>query len=279
LTTLPTWKPDPLPATKKAEDLDVTLTALSVESNEYEEGSRRVKRYFLKPELRVLRDGTPDEVYTNREFEFEDVFGNKGNQWDCRLDFGEPAWKLNIKLWPGESAPPHAAKEWSVTGLTLPQARQVELIRQTKSIEGVTIDFVAAGGGEEVAYTDSSSPGRGGSSSSVGSVGRDNFEIRSRADRGLATTTVKCKWPHLLVRARGVDADHRLVVRVLDNQGRKVPVQQNPADNQIVVFLQPQPDTKTVDATFAIQEPKKVEFFVGPPSVERKSAPVESPKK
>src|SRR5437660_3236351 len=161
----------------------------------------RVKRYFLRPELRGLRDGNLDDIHSVREFEFEDVFGNKGNQWDCRLSFGEPAWKLRVKLWPGESAPADPAKEWSVSGVALPEARHAELIRQTKIVEGVTIDFVAAGGGEEVVYTDSSPTGRGGSSSSVGSVGKDNFEIKSRADRGLATTTIKCKWPHLLVRA------------------------------------------------------------------------------
>src|SRR5262249_14161306 len=150
-------------------------------------------RYFLRPELRVLHDGKVDDIHSVREFEFEDVFGNKGNQWDCRLNFGEPAWKLKIKLWPGESAPADPSKEWLVSGLTLPEARQAELIRQTKSVQGVTVDFVAAGGGEEVVYTDSSSTGRGGSSSSAGSVSQDNFEIRTRSDRGLATMTIKCK--------------------------------------------------------------------------------------
>ena len=45
------------------------------------------------------------------------------------------------------------------------------------------------------------------------------------------------------------------------------------------VFLQPQPDAKTVDVTFVIQQPKKVEFFVEPPRVERKTKPVEPLKK
>src|SRR5262245_26439297 len=74
-TTLPVWKPEPLPTTKEAEDLDVTLTSLAVEPNEYVEGSRRRKRWFLRPELRVLHDGKPDDVHSVREFEFEDVFG------------------------------------------------------------------------------------------------------------------------------------------------------------------------------------------------------------
>src|SRR5262249_43119984 len=155
-STLPVWKPESLPATKKVEDLDVTLTGLGVELNEYQEGSRKRTRYFLRPELRVLHDGKVDDIHSVREFEFEDVFGNKGNQWDGRLNFGEPAWKLKIKLWPGESAPADPSKEWLVSGLTLPEARQAELIRQTKSVQGVTVDFVAAGGGEEVVYTDSS---------------------------------------------------------------------------------------------------------------------------
>jgi hypothetical protein len=277
--TLPVWKPEPLPATKKVDDLDVALTALGVEPNEYQEGSRTRKRYVVKPELRVLRDGKVDDVHSLREIEFEDVFGNKGNQWDCRLSCGEPAWKLKVKLWPGESAPADPSREWSVSGVTLPQARQAELIRQTKIVKGVIVDLIAAGGGEEVVYTDTSSMVRGGSSSSMGSAWKDNFEIKIRSDRGLATTTIKCKLPHLLVRATGVDGDHRLAVRVRDDQGRKVPVQQNQAADQMVVFLQLQQDAKSVDVTFAVQEPKKVEFFIKPPAVERKAAPAESLKK
>jgi hypothetical protein len=93
------------------------------------------------------------------------------------------------------------------------------------------------------------------------------------------TTTVKCKLPHLLVRAIGVDADHRLTVRVGDDLGRRIPAHQNPVGEQIVVFLQPQPDAKSVDVTFAVQEPKKVEFFIEPPAIERKAAPAKSLKK
>jgi hypothetical protein len=272
-TTLPVWTAEPLPVTKKAEDLDVTVMDLAVQSDESREGARRRTRYIVKPVLRVLRNGEVEGSRTFHEVEFEDAFGNLGDQWDCRLSFSEPAWRLKIKFWPGEAASADPAREWSLPGIALPEANHAELLRQSKTLEGVMIELVAAGGGGEVVYTDSSPAGRGSSSRSVGSVVESAFEVNSRADRGVMTTNIKCKVPHLLVRSTGTDPDRRLVVRVRDDQGRNVPVQQTYAADQMVVFLQTKPDVQSLEVTFIVQQPKKVEFFVKPPQIERKGGP------
>ncbi|MGE5195204.1 MAG: hypothetical protein ACM3U2_22145, partial [Deltaproteobacteria bacterium] len=276
---LPAWKSETLPATKKAGDLDVTLAKLGVDVGVSNGGSWTRKQYHLRPELRVVHDGRPETTPSVPEFEFEDVFSNTAQTWDCRLSFGEPAWKLKVRLWPGDLAPSDPWAEWSVPGVALPEAGKAGLIQQTDVIEGVKVEFIAAGGRDKVVYSDSAIGGGGGSSSYGGSFGGTTFDIESRVGRGVTTTTVNGKLPHLLLRVSGVDPDRRLAVRVRDEQGRNVPTQQATVSAHMVVILQPQPDVKTVDVKFVVQRPKKVEFFVKPPQVERKSEPGEPQRK
>jgi len=273
--TLPVWKPEALPATKKVDDLDVTLAGLAVEPNEYVEGTRKRTRYTVKPELRIAQDGQVEATPSLREFEFEDVFGNPGYQWDCRLNFNEPAWKLKIKLWPAERASSKPGGEWSVSGVVLPAATQVSLVRQNKVVDGVTVEFVAAGGTGKVVYTETAPASSGnGSSSSGGSFGESSYNIETRTSGGMATTSVDCKAPHLLLRVTGIGLDRRLAVRVHDDQDRNVPVHEVNTALQMIVFLNPAADAKSLNVTFAVQQPKKVEFFVKPPRVERKPEPL-----
>jgi len=278
--TLPVWKSEPLPATRKADDLDVTLAGLALESHAYTEGVRKRTMYNVKPELLISREGKVEGEVGVREFEFEDVFGNTGNQWDCRLDFHEPAWKLKIKLWSAEQLSSRPGSEWSVSGVSLPEATKVNLIRQNKVVDGVTVEFVATGGTGTVVYTDAAPTGSGnGSSSAGGNFGDSAFNVETRTGGGVATTTINCKLPHLLLRVTGADPDHRLVVRVRDDQGRTVPVQQSLVADQTIVFLQSATDVKTLHVTFVVQEPKKVEFFVEPPRVTAPREPAEPRKK
>jgi hypothetical protein len=268
--TLPVWTAEPLPATKKAQDLNVTLAGLTVDRSESTQGAHTRARYNVTPALNVTRDGSPEVVPSVPDFQYEDAFGNTAGQWDCRLNFHEPAWKLNLRLWPGEQANPDPGSEWTVSGVTLPVAKTAALIRQTATVQGMTIEVLAVGGGDEVTYTSALAPGRHGfnSSSSGGSFAEATFNFEIREKGRTETTTVKCKWPHLLLHVTGDDADHRLVFRARDDQGRVVPAHRPIVSERTVVFLQPDADAKSFDVTFVVQQPKKVEFFVAPPHVE-----------
>ncbi len=278
--TLPVWTPESLPATKKADDLDVTLTRLAVDSHEITEGTRKRTSYNIRPVLTVSRDGEAEATPSVHEIEFEDAFGNTASQWNCRLNLREPAWKLKIKLWPGGQAPSPPASEWTVRGMTLSEATKAVPVRQSKLVDGLRLEFVAVGGSGKVVYTDTAPARSGGtSSSSGGAIGDASYRIAFQASGGTATTTVDCTLPHLLLRVAGADPDHRLVVRVWDEQGREVPVQQAPVmDQMVVVFLQPAADAKAINVTFMVQQPKKVEFFVEPPRVGLDAESDESPK-
>jgi hypothetical protein len=267
--TLPVWKPERLPATKKADDLDVTLERFLVQPFDSHEGARNVTRHSITPVVSIAHNGQPAPNLGAQEFVFEDVFGNTSGQWNTRLNLHEPAWKLKIKLWPGDKATPDPSHERSVAGVSLAAAKAANLIRQKLTIEGVTVEFIAVGGAEKVIYTDSSAAGNG-SSSSGGSFDGSTFQVENRSSAGVLTTTVDNKWPHLLLRCTGLDPDHRLVVRVRDDQGGDVPVQQAPVSDQIVVFMKPAEGTKTVDPTFAVQQAKNVEFLVEPPAIPSK---------
>src|SRR5207302_8082746 len=139
--------------------------------------------------LSIARGGQPVQNMGAQEFVFEDVFGNTSGQWNTRLNPHEPAWKLKIKLWPGEKAPIDPSHERTVAGVRLAEAKTANLIRQKLTIGGITVEFVAVGGAEKVIYTDSSATGSG-SSSSGGSFDGSTFQVENRTSGGVLTTTV-----------------------------------------------------------------------------------------
>jgi hypothetical protein len=264
-TALPEWKPEPLPATKKADDLEVTVTRVLVHRHETTTNGRRMLRSNFWPELRIMRDGQSAPDWVAQQTEFEDVFGNRSSQWDGRLSTHESAWKLKIVLWPTDKAPSDPAREWNVPALPLAAAGKADLVRQKNDVDGLGIEFIAVGGRGKVVYTDSAPAGSGnGSSSSGGSFGNAPYNVETRSAGGTATTTIDCNRPHLLLRTTAV-ADRRLVVRVRDDQERNVPVHECYVSDQLIIFLEPPADAKTLGVTFVVQQPKRVEFFVKPP--------------
>jgi hypothetical protein len=261
---LPVWKPDPLPATKKADEFDVTLKELTLHPSEITEGTRKVTRYSINPALTITRDGRPTDELGTREETFEDSLGNTSSTWNPRLSPDEAAWKLKIKLWPGGKVIPDPAHEMKVDHLLLAEAKTAITTPAKRTIDGAAAEFVAVGGTGKVVYTDLAPPGNA-NSSYAGNFGGENFLVEVRSDRGSATTTVDCKRPHLLARVTGLDPDQRLAVRVSDEEGRALPTQQIQVSHQTIVFFQPATDTKTIDVELIVERPRKVEFFVKPP--------------
>jgi hypothetical protein len=268
---LPVWRADPLPATKKVDEFDVTLTELSVYPTETTEGTRKVTRYSINPALKITRDGRPTEELGTREVTFEDPLGNTSYSWNPKLSRGEPAWKLKIKLWPGDKVSPDPAHEMRLDHVALAEPKTANLIRTKRAIDGATVEVVAVGGTDKVVYTDTAAAGNAGMSWE----GSD-FRVEVKSDRGTTTTTVDSKRPHLLARVTGLDPDQRLAVRVFDDEGRALPTQQIQVSDQTVVFFQPAADAKTIDADFIVERAKKVEFFVKPPRLERRKPGVEA---
>jgi len=110
-----------------------------------------------------------------------------------------------------------------------------------------------------------------GQSSYAGAFAGESFLVEVSSDRGKATTTttVNCKWPHLLARVTGLDADQRLAVRISGEGGRALATQQIQVSDQTVIFFQPAAGEKAVDAEFIVERAKKVEFYVEPPRLEK----------
>ena len=267
---LPVWKADAFPATKKIDDYDATLTGLTATPIEVTEGTRKVIRYSLNPELAITREGRPTDDFGTREVTFEDPLGNTSYSWNPRLSRDEPAWKLKIKLWPGDKVVPDPAHEIKVDHVALADPKNANVIQAKRVLAGAAVEFVAAGGPERVVYTDAAQVGSG-QSSYAGAFAGESFLVEVSSDRGKATTTttVNCKWPHLLARVTGLDADQRLAVRMSGEGGRALATQQIQVSDQTVIFFQPAAGEKAVDAEFIVERAKKVEFYVEPPRLEK----------
>jgi hypothetical protein len=267
---LPVWRADPLPATKQLDEFEVTLKEIMLHPSEVTEGTRKLTRYSINPVLTITRDGLPTDDLGTREVTFEDPLGNTSSTWNPRLSLDESAWKMKIKLWPGDKVVPDPAHEMKVDHLLLAEAKTAITTRAKRTIDGAAVEFVAVGGTGKVVYTDLAPAGNA-NSSYAGNFGGENFLVEVRSDHGTATTTVDSKRPHLLARVTGLDPDQRLAVRVFDEEGRALPAQQIQMSDQVVVFFQPAGDAKTIDASFIVERAKKVEFFVKPPR--RQTAP------
>jgi hypothetical protein len=213
------------------------------------------------PALAVTRDGRATEELGTREVVFEDPLGNTANSWNPRLSLDEPAWKLKIKLWPGDNVTPDAEHELKLDRVALAEAKSANLVRAKRMLDGAAVEVVAVGGTGKVVYNDTA-PGNAGSSW----AGND-FHVNVTSNHGVATTTVESKRPHLLARVTGLDPDQRLASRVRDEEGRSLPIEQIQVSDQTVIFFQPPADATTIDVQFIVERATKVEFFVKPPQL------------
>jgi hypothetical protein len=260
----PEWQPEPIPATKMAGDLAVTLTQLRPRT--YQDGSRNnAVRLQLNPEVTYEQAGKSTQQWSNAHVEVSDPLGNTSNVWNCDLSPHERAWKLKLTLFRNDKAQFDAAELFEVPGHALPQPYQSAGLKAQKDLQGVKIELVALGGSGTTQYHGLS---QGGGSSSGGfGDGDSRYEIRSQQ----GTMTVQCGRPHLIFRVVGQTPDHHVAVTATDDEGREAPLNQTAYDGLTFAFIKPAPGAKSLNLKFVVQKYRRVEFFVAPPQLEEKS--------
>ncbi|OAI54075.1 hypothetical protein AYO47_03655 [Planctomyces sp. SCGC AG-212-M04] len=288
----PVWTPEPLPATKKVDDLRVTLKSLKVEP----------KGHHVNPVFEVESDDA-SWLKPGANSTFTDATGNSG-QW---LSPYEPAWKVHLRLRRRRDAEFPASAIWKVEGLKVPSVYPdgfeftdskpgdiaklglpVELkvthVDQSRVVDGIElrVRYVAPAAkireeGGKITLSPPSSPGNSGMSTSAGSTGSGATTVRwSEVDVGM---------PYIRVEHDPLPAGVQLIFDVRDEDGVLLNGATLPAgmggSNGVyfyAVYYAGRPETKTLNLEARVSRPRDVEFMVAPPVEMREAANAQSAK-
>jgi hypothetical protein len=269
----PVWKPEPLPSTKQAGDLRVTLTSLATGLEILYTNSTTFPLHpvLSQAHLRFIWRGKPSADWLPVEVSLRDPTSNvlvptinrlvqRGDQQAVEFQGAfcadEQIWKLRLELVPCTLTSIDSADLWTLPSLPLPPDQVFSRATAQFSRHGVTVHLRGiAGPGTSVPSDDNLHGGAG--------------VIRSSTPRSFGAY-VKCTptVPGIrLLLIRAVD-DRGRSVRPLGNRGRLIhPFGTGDAvlgDDHGGFTLQVTPGTESVTLVFAVVKSRFVEFVVRP---------------
>ena len=276
----PSWMPEALPATHRDGDLAITL--LSVSGSEHTTANSR-GRPILQRDLittfKLLQRGRPATEWEPAETYLLDPTGNQSPVSTVSLCAREAAWKLRAKFWRTPRARFAASETWRIPGIRAPRAQQVVPLSAIITLEGVTLELMGIGGVGRFKYIN-------GVPSAVWKSAEELRQFRRRrhgvslggstssSGPGKVITTrtdVDSGASHLGLRARGLSADQRLIVRATDERGRSFLGERHATMNGQQFFKLDIPeDARTLKLTFVVHSPRTVEFMIAPPKFVRR---------
>jgi hypothetical protein len=254
-SSYPVWVPDPLPTTRLAGDLSVTLTefrtGLSIEDPA--KAARTNETIVTRASLQATQGDKASPNWQAKMVEISDASGNRwapflqpesltpaGSQYDLSwvggLWPGEPAWRLRFEF--SRTAGFAPEELWTVRGLRVPQPTEILTLDNSTTNQAATLSLVAFTG------ADADQPG----------------DLKWLMEKGE---------PRLSIRAAPVLEGWRLsLVSIVDDHRR--PVDTHPSADwgwtkgQLVFGLKLQPGAASVDCTFALHQSRFVEFLARP---------------
>jgi hypothetical protein len=242
----PTWTPEPLPVTKRAGDLTVTLTRLLTG---LKHGGPDVvpDPEWTCANFRIAQHGRPTKEWAPIEIPLSDATGNvnvpeSGNQYEhageLHLAFqdglcsNESAWKLRVECSRTAGfAPPD---QWTVRGVAVPKPGAVAHSTSSATRHGVELRLIGIAG--------------------IGA----SFPDGGPTD-----------WdpPSVHVRARSpLDGKHLMLVRATDDRGREVSTFSSGSTDRdrYSSGLKIPAGASSLDLTFAVHPSRFVEFLARP---------------
>ncbi len=258
----PQWQPEPLPATKHAGDLSVTLTGLS-----WELGSNEWVMLSARPQFQFAQNGEPTREWEESGITFADATGN--SCYEVGLCRYEPAWKLRARFFRTDNARFSPDETW-ITKVPVPKPNTAKVLSGSRTIQGVKVELLAIGGKGKVSYSHRKAKGIHEEESTHSEEEGIKFAVNMTTRKGAVITTVKAASPHVAVRAYGLTENHHITLQATDERGRRVQVvahvlSSHSDGERHYWFLKPSPNAQTLRLTFAVHKSRTVEFFVQPP--------------
>jgi len=270
------WEPEELPALRTDGELEVVLQDVRLTGRYVIRNGEQIAQARLDSELEASIDGTPTRHWNVYVRNFEDIMGNQGETWDVQLSTKEPAWKLEVQAYRRESAEFDPSEIIRFEGLTIPEHGKVDSLAKSASNAVVSVVVRAVAGGGKTKYV-LSAPGSHSRSYNSGATlmaGKKNrrrvpCQIEWEERDGRITSHVDCELPHLVLDIDSHLRDHRVTLRVVDDEGQKVETHKRHAGNARIFFLEAQPGIRSIRLEVIVHEPREFEFFVKPPEPEQ----------
>ena len=199
----PEWQPRPLPQTASNGPVILTLAALFQASSD--------PWAYVRPQWNLTAADPAWREARVRYFRFVDATGNEG----ASLSLREPAWQARARVYRERFEDFASTERMVVTNLAIPAAGEYVEIDESADLAGVNVTVLVLAGAGKFMVTNgvarsmmpSTSAGVGHSSSSFGN------------------TVVETWWsakPFLLVEVKNALPEDEVFIRMLDNQGRVV---------------------------------------------------------
>lgn len=263
-----TWTPEELPSTKSNGEVSVTLQRLNAHSSKSITNGVETTWWYYSPQGTVSVNSQPVPDWHINLLEIFDPLGNQQN-YGHALSRREPAWKVRVGAFRGQSSKFPASETWLLPDLLLPAKDTAPPQSEKQTLGSVNVTLIALAGPGKTSYALSTpSLARYGnfSSSSGGSVFGSSTKIESKRIGSTATSTVEANWPHLTLATDGLTQLHRLYVLAKDDQGREVPTQQSYHYAELQsFFFKTEPDAKSLTLSIIVHKGHEFEFFVKPP--------------
>jgi hypothetical protein len=242
------WTPEPLPATRKTNNLTVTLTKIDIHKD----------RSYTAPWVDIYEDGVKRNTWYGVSRNLRDATGNANDTFLCPY---ERAWKLELDLYRHADTPFPDSRIWRLTNLVLPEAGRVYHLTNTGHQIGSLLwrPIALCGPGDYVFSNQvcvSSAPWK-----------ESTSEILMRSRHSNVEYIFGCKELSLLVYVDGWRDESELLIRAQTPKDGLKPFGFSDSEGKLRSFklLQPIPAGLAIDLEFIVQQPIHVEFVVQPP--------------
>lgn len=251
------WQIEPLPVTKSAGNLDVTLKSVEFRRDKWNHGALSVN-----PRLEFVHGGKPSQTWYSHN-EMLDVLGNQSYAYQCELSPLEPVWKLRLTMSQGNNGRFLSDETGSLPTLTLTPAKQLALLSHRITVNGAEVRVVGLGGQGPVEFTLPSSnssfktkayePGQQASGMSSSCSGnRCDVEFYS----GLP----------FLITQNAAASGQTVMLTAKDQDGNELPLHGSSSTGDLMFwFFDPKPTSTSITFGVIVQQQRQVEFFIAPP--------------
>ncbi|MDA1163684.1 MAG: hypothetical protein O3B13_11335 [Planctomycetota bacterium] len=267
------WKPETLPASRTDGELEVVLQSVRAIIHKGKQDGQEVETSRFDAVLEPRIDGVVSRQWYAHMTRFEDVFENEGNSWNTNLSFKEPAWRVEVAAFRHDNADFEPAEIMTLAPRELAKPGKFDLKTTDAANTVSTAQIRAVVGPGKTAYVLNAPARHSSSSSSNGQLqigekrqNRISCDVRYEQKNGRGTVSVDCELPHVLLTMESSLAHSSTTLRVIDDQGRTVRThRRNTGSAGSFIFMETEPDARTVQFEVIVQEPKVFEFFVKPP--------------
>lgn len=257
VTNPPAWKPEPLPATRMADD-GTQFTLERIKGHFYAGGS------WFEPRFTVLHEGENRTEWYKPSVQYIDATGNRDSSQLCPY---EPAWKLDVRFYKSHKAPFPENQILRVTNLTIPPSGQFLSLVGTNTLAGVTMRLIALCGPGEFSFSNSVCVASNEWASNW--AGESHSSSYSSGPPEHIKLTFRRKEPTVLLYLDGVERTDDLLVRVRDRQGGTFAANFRGSGSKAYYYEIKRPEgfdaSQRVDLELIPQKAVRLEYIVEPP--------------